>query len=194
MADHCLLKRTALTLVLALPLALAGVTACGGSKGDSVTKAQVKPGDMPAEGEWTGVYYSQLFGHLHMVKDGSAIIGRWRTAAGDKWGELHGEAVGDVVRFEWKEHRIGMVGPNATSNGRGYFRYVVPEGENVEHEIHGEWGLGASDSGNPWDAIKQRRQAPDLDSVMPDETQRIEDKGWDQGSPRSESSDTDSWD
>jgi hypothetical protein len=187
---------TKLGLALALAAPLATTAACSGNKqGAGAKAANLKPGEMPADGDWTGVYYSQLFGMLHLVRDGDAIIGRWRTAAGDKWGELHGEADGDLLRYEWTEHRIGYVGPNATTHGKGYFRYVVPPGENVDHEIHGEWGLDADETGNPWEAIKQRNTAPDLDSVMPDETQRARGGGWDQGSPGGGGDDEDDgWD
>jgi hypothetical protein len=175
------------TLALALVAPLPCTVACGGSKTD-VKHAKVKAGDMPAGGEWTGVYYSPTFGYLHLVKEGGRASGKWRTAAGDKWGELAGEVNGDLLKYEWKEHTIGMIGPTATSTGKGYFKYVAPPGENVEHEIHGEWGLGASEAGSPWKAIKQRNQKPDPASVMPDETQRVETgAGWDQSKPKPES-------
>lgn len=152
-------------------LLMLGVALPGCAEEQLVVKSKVEPGTMPAEGKWRGVYYSQLYGFLHLVTDGSSVSGKWRTAAGDKWGELNGKIEGDLIRFAWKEHKIGMFGPNATTEGNGYFRYVVPEEENADHEIHGEWGLGDSDAGNPWEAIKQRDLDPDPDSVLPDEAQ-----------------------
>lgn len=149
---------------------LTGVAACGSDQKGPV-KAQLKPGSMPAEGNWRGVYYSTIYGYLHLVTDGSSVSGKWRNAEGDKWGELNGKTEGDILRFTWKEHKIGMFGPNATSEGNGYFRYVVPAEENADHELKGEWGLGESDAGNPWNAIKQRNMDPDPDSVLPDESQ-----------------------
>jgi hypothetical protein len=173
-----------LGLVLALATPMAASVGCG-AKQNKADHAKVKPGDMPAEGEWTGVYYSQLFGHLHLIKDGDAISGRWRTAAGDKWGEMHGKVTGDLFQYEWTEHKIGMIGPGSSATGKGYFRYIVPPGEHVDHIIRGEWGLASDNAGSPWEAIKQRNQAPDPDSVMPDETQRVQESGWDQGKPSS---------
>ncbi|MEN9577804.1 MAG: hypothetical protein RJA70_813 [Pseudomonadota bacterium] len=170
---------------LALGLALtttvsAGVTACGGPQQPEVARAVLKPGNMPADGNWRGVYYDQSYGFLHLEKDGASVMGAWRTEAGDKHGEMYGTVEGDVFRFEWSEHRIGMVGPNATTKGKGYFRYLVPPGENVDHKLEGEWGLGDSDAGHPWSAIKQRNVQPDLASVKPDETQIAIDGGdWD---------------
>jgi hypothetical protein len=163
-------RRFGALLLGSVLLTASALPACAGEE-NKIVKSTVQPGTMPADGKWRGVYYSQLYGHLHLVADGTAVSGKWRTAAGDKWGEMNGRVEGDLLRYTWKEHRIGMFGPNATSEGNGYFRYVVPKDENADHEIHGEWGLGDSDAGNPWDAIKQRNMDPDPDSVMPDEAE-----------------------
>lgn len=171
-------------LCLAAVLAAGGVmSSCG--KPPPPTTANVKPGDLPPEGDWSGVFYSPLYGHLHLVKDGNSVSGKWRTQAGDKWGELHGEVTGDLLKYKWVEHKIGMVGPGATTEGRGYFKYVVPPGENVNHEIRGEWGLEKSEIGNKWEAVRQRNMLPDPDSVKPDETERINmPDEWDSEGPR----------
>ncbi len=172
------LGKLLLGVALMAPVAVIG-TACG-PKEPAVVKAKLKPGNMPADGAWRGVYYDTVFGFLHLEKDGSNVSGAWRTEAGDKWGELHGTAEGNILRFEWTEHRIGMFGPSATTNGKGYFRYVVPPGDNIDHKLEGEWGLGDSDAGNPWNAIKQRNMQPDLNSVRPDENQTTFEGGdWD---------------
>jgi hypothetical protein len=105
-----------------------------------------------------------------LLKSGEQINGKWRTTAGDKWGELHGTEEGDLLRFEWTEHKTGQFGPAAQSSGKGYFKYIVPPGENVDHELHGEWGLDQADACHPWNCVKQRNMEPDPNSVMPDET------------------------
>jgi hypothetical protein len=169
---------TRIGFLAALVLPLPGVIACGGSS-KPPAHALPKAGDMPDGGEWTGVYYSPTYGHLHLVKEGASLSGKWRTAAGDKWGEMAGEATGNLFHFEWKETKIGMVGPMATTTGRGYFQYVRPPGGNVEDEIRGEYGLGTDQTGVPWTAVKQRNAKPDPKSVMPDETQKVEGGGWD---------------
>jgi hypothetical protein len=164
-------------LVAPLPFALA----CGGGTQTEV-KSVPKAGDMPEGAEWTGVYYSPTYGNLHMVKEGSAVSGAWRNAAGDKWGLLHGEVTGNLLHYEWEETTIGMVGPSAKKKGRGYFQYVRPKGDNVNDEIHGEWGLGNEVTGVVWTAIKQRNAKPDLKSVVPDEAEKQGEGGsnWDE--------------
>jgi len=184
-----------LGLVVSLLVPLSSVAACGGSQ--SQAAAIPKAGDMPEGGEWTGVYFSPTYGNLHLVMSGGSISGKWRNAAGDKWGEMHGEATGNLFRFEWKENRIGMVGPSAQTTGRGYFQYVRPPGDNVNDELHGEWGLKDAQTGVSWSAIKQRNAKPDPDSVVPDETQKIEGGGWDEDKKKSsgggKGSDSDEW-
>src|SRR4029079_17017404 len=138
-----------------------------------------KPGDMPEGGDWTGVFFSPTYGHLHLIQQGSVLSGKWRTVNGDKWGEMHGEVTGNLFRYEWKETKIGMVGPSAVTTGRGYFQYKRPPGELVNDEIHGQWGLSNEQTGVTWDAVKQRNAKPDPDSVIPDETQKLEGGGWD---------------
>ncbi len=155
-----------LTLALALSMSF-GAVAC--SKEEPKT-ANLKPGEMPAGAEWQGVYYSQVYGNLHMVAEGDKVTGKWRTDAGDAWGELNGESNGDVLKYEWAEHKIGMIGPSATTNGKGYFRYSRPENGDPD-EIKGEWGLNDEMTGNPWEAVKQKNVVPNPDSVMPDEVE-----------------------
>jgi len=132
-----------ISVALAAPIAI-GSAACGGQQPTKV--ATVKAADMPEGGEWTGVFYDQTNGYLHLVKEGDTVSGKWRTTAGDAWGELSGKVTGNLLKYEWKEHRIGMVGPSATRTGRGYFSYTEPKpGE--AHEINGEFGLGMDETG-----------------------------------------------
>jgi len=163
----------ACTAFLCAALALGGVVVSACGKPPPPTTANVKAGDLPPAGDWSGVFYSPLYGHLHLVKQGNVVSGKWRTTSGDKWGELHGESTGDVLKYKWVEHRIGMIGPGSTTEGHGYFKYYVPADPNANHEIKGQWGLEASEVGNPWEAVRQRNMTPDPDSVQPDETERV---------------------
>ena len=169
------LPRLAMLVALVAPVPF--VAACGGSSSEA--KSLPKAGDMPEGAEWTGVYFNPTYGHLHMVKEGTAVSGKWRNAAGDKWGALHGEVTGNLLHYEWEETTIGMVGPSAKQTGKGYFQYVRPKGDNVNDEIRGEWGLGHEQTGVTWTAVKQRNMKPDPESVVPDETQKLESSGWD---------------
>jgi hypothetical protein len=167
-----LLPTACLAVALTSSVALTSL-GVGCSKPPPPTTANVKAGDLPAEGDWSGVFYSPLYGHLHLVKQGGSVSGKWRTTGGDKWGELHGEVTGDLLKYKWVEHKIGMVGPGSTTEGRGYFKYYVPADENANHEIKGEWGLERSEVGNPWEAVRQRNMIPDPESVRPDETEKV---------------------
>jgi hypothetical protein len=172
---------TRLGLVVALAAPFSCVVACGGAAGTQAHSIP-KAGDMPEGGEWTAVFFSQTYGYLHLVKEGTSISGKWRTAAGDKWGEMHGEVNGNLFHFEWAETTIGMVGPSAKTTGRGYFQYVRPPSDDKQaDEIHGEWGLGMEQTGVAWTAVKQKNMKPDPDSVVPDETQSVQGGGWDEG-------------
>jgi hypothetical protein len=169
--------RLMLALALTVPVSLAA-TACGGGT-DAAKHPVLKAGEMPNGTEWQGVYYSPLYGYLHIVTDGKAVNGAWRTAAGDAFGELHGETDGNLMRYEWKERRIGAVGADAVKKGKGYFVYKVPKAGEAQ-EIQGEWGLGEDEAGNKWQAVKQKNMPPDLKSVRPDEYEgRVTGGGWD---------------
>jgi hypothetical protein len=173
------IARLGLLLALSVPLAFTA-TACAPKS--EVKHANVKAGDMPAGGDWAGVYFSQLYGYLHIVAGGAAVNGAWRTTAGDSYGELHGETEGDLLRYAWVERRIGAVGADANRKGNGYFKYTIPK-EGEAHEIVGEWGLGDSDAGNAWKAVKQKNMQPNPASVKPDEIEgRVQGvDAWDDG-------------
>ena len=75
------------------------------------------------------------------------------------------QVTGDLMRFEWKEYTVGLVGPNAMRSGRGYFKYKRPPGDNVDDSLAGEIGRNQDEVGDPWEAIKQRNVQPDLASI-----------------------------
>jgi len=165
-----MLKRTLVHSILGLGIGLStlATVGCGGGQPKVLTADNLQAQAMPAGGEWRGVYFNQTFGFLHLTTSGQSAQGTWRTAAGDKWGEMFGEFEGDLYKFSWTEYRVGVVGPNAKSEGKGYFRYSIPvEGE--AHQAKGEWGLGDNAMGHSWDCIKQMNQEPDPDSVRPNE-------------------------
>ncbi len=169
--------RSILKIVFLLALAALVVPLSG--CGQKVVHSKVKAGDMPPGAEWTGVYYSEIYGYLHLIKEGDTVNGRWRTTDGASWGELSGKTDGNLLRYSWTNHKIGLVGPSATTSGKGYFLYTRPH-EGEADEIHGQWGLEQSDSGNKWDCVKQKGMKPDFKAVLPDEYQRRgQGGGWD---------------
>lgn len=151
----------ATALVSTTVVGLTGLAGCGG--GDEPKTAKVASGPMPEGEEWNGVYYHSVFGNLHLQEEGSNVVGRWRRADGSYWGELSGTTNGNVFHYTWKEHKIGMVGPSATTHGKGYFVYTKnPDGHGF---LKGEYGLNDAEVGSEWTGLKQQNAKPDLKSI-----------------------------
>lgn len=136
------------------------------SKDDPTNVPQAETAD---EGGFTGVYYNAYFGYLHLVRQGDSVTGRWRTDTGDAWGELTGDIKGNVLRFQWTEHKTGMVGAAAVTKGHGYFVYHRSAKKGDMDLIKGERGLGDRQSGQKWVGVKQRNVVPNLQLVVPNE-------------------------
>jgi hypothetical protein len=149
-----------LVLVLAC---FACISGAGCDSGGGSKHAKVAQGPMPEGEQWTGVYFHPVFGYLHMQEEGSNVVGRWKRTDHSHWGELSGTVSGNVLRFTWKEHKIGMVGASATTHGKGYFVYKVNK-ENIG-ELDGEYGLDDDETGSTWKNVKQVRMPPDLKSI-----------------------------
>lgn len=157
--------RTRAAAVAALFALSAALVACGGAaaggEGGPAKLADVKPGDMPPNGDWTGVYFDLVNGKIHLVKDGDTVEGCWRNKEGDAVGRLNGKVEGNLVRYEWTEQKVGQLDPNATRSGRGYFVYGPPrEGEQADR-ISGQRGAGKDEVGKgEWDGVKQKFSKP----------------------------------
>ena len=153
------IAQTALVvLVASSSLAFAG---CG--DGNQAKHAKVASGPMPEGETWTGVYFHPVYGYLHMVEEGSNVMGRWKRADQSKWGELSGTKGGNVLHYTWKEHTVGMVGAAATTHGKGYFQYKM---DNEDRPIlDGQFGLNDDEAGSDWHNVKQARMQPDLKSI-----------------------------
>ena len=131
------------------------LAACGGGN------AEIKAGPMPAEGSFTGVYFSPQYGEMHMVQNGNAVVGKFKKD--ERSGSIQGEAEGDVLRFEWTEYKAMVSNRPQESRGHGYFRYMV-DPANGDHVLKGRWGLNEDDhDGGEWNAYKSRKLEPDLD-------------------------------
>lgn len=135
-------------------------SACGG---EGAKAAKVASGPMPEGESWTGVYFHPVYGYLHIMEEGSNVVGRWMRTDHSHWGEMSGTVSGNLVHFQWKEHKIGMVGVAATTKGKGYFVYKVNK-EGIG-ELDGQYGLNDDETGSDWHNVKQLRMQPDLKSI-----------------------------
>jgi hypothetical protein len=178
MSVRSIVSKMLVLLVLCVPGSL--LTGCGGS-GSGGKTANVKSESMPDGGSWTGVYYSPLYGWLHLVEDGNNVNGKWLRPRRDRWGKLQGSVDGNVLRFTWEEFEYGLVGPNSTKSGKGYLVYKRPPGTNVDDQVEGELGRGLDEVGQPWDGVKQRNVKPDLESIGGASASDVGGGDWDKG-------------
>jgi hypothetical protein len=171
------LRRLGRAAVLGGALFVAPLAGCGNPPPKT---ANVQSGDMPSGAKWDGVYFSELYGYLHLKSTGSGKLkGKWERPHKDKWGEIEGETNGDVFRFAWSEYTRGLVGPNSKRAGKGYFKYKRPAGENVDDDLVGEIGTGEDEVGDPWEAKKQRNVPPDPDSIAGSGARDVGGGDWD---------------
>ena len=155
----------AATALACSALALSALPACGGKPAPQM--ANVQAGEMPEGETWNGVYFHPVFGYLHVVEEGDSIVGRWKRTDQSAWGELSGKKQGNLLRYTWKEHKIGLIGPAATSNGRGYFKFKEGKEKGIA-ELDGQFGLDQDETGSDWHCVKQQRLTPDLKSINGD--------------------------
>ena len=151
-----------LTASAAFALAALPLTACGGASGAKV--ANVKAGSMPEGQVWTGVYYSQQFGELHLVESGDNIVGKWKAKDESKWGKMSGTVQGNVFHFAWDEYQSGFaIGKAGHQHGKGYFVY----GMNKDNQpaLTGEYGNDEDETGAPWNAMKEKDRKPHLEGI-----------------------------
>jgi hypothetical protein len=134
------------------------VIGCGGG-----STVNIDPGTMPENGTYTGVYFSPQYGEMHLVQNGSAVVGKYKKD--ERSGKIQGEAEGDVLRFEWTEYKAMVSNRPQETRGHGYFRYMI-DASNGDHILKGRWGLNDENStGGEWNAYKSRSREPDLDSI-----------------------------
>jgi hypothetical protein len=143
----------------------AGLVACG--SGEGARSANVPAGEMPTGESWNGVYFHPVYGYLHLKEEGSNVIGRWKRTDQSAWGELSGTSTGNVLHYQWKEHKIGLVGPSAETSGKGYFVYKPGKEEGI-YELDGQFGMNQNETGSDWHNVKQQRMNPDLKSINGD--------------------------
>lgn len=155
-----------------------GVIGCGPTTPKAKT-ANVVVGSMPSGESFKGVWYNPVWGELHLVQSGEGATGRWKSAQNGVWGKLTGTINGDVIKFEYEEHKTGAIGPGSVRKGKGYFKFIAPTEENRQPSMKGEWGVGENEvGGGEWDCQRLKDREPNLESVKGDEDPSM-DSGWD---------------
>jgi hypothetical protein len=109
---------------------------------------------------WTGVYFTPVYGYLHLVETGGHVVGRWRRADRSAWGELEGRIEDATLVFDWSEHRVGIVGSPA-AGGKGSIVFLPPdEGSSPAIRV-------TFDPDTTVEAVRQVGLRPDLRAVAP---------------------------
>ena len=176
MSPNTLPKRIA--IVAFLGFNALGLSACGPTT-PPVKTARLQEKPLPAGATFTGVWYNPIWGQLHMEHVDGNVRGKWKSPSSGVWGQLQGSIAGDVIRFEWEEHKTGAIGPGSVRKGKGYFQYMAPPNEIDMPKLKGEWGLAESQvGGGEWDCTKQKDVVPNLKSIGGDEDPTV-DSGWD---------------
>ncbi len=165
MKTRRMLRLGAAVLALA-SLSVGGVCAVGCGTPEA-KEPKVQAGEMPPNETWTGVYFHPAYGYLHIVEEGSNIVGKWKRTDQSAWGELSGTKQGNLIRYQWKEHKIGLVGPASVSQGRGFFTYHATKEDGI-FELDGKFAVDGRDEWVEWHNVKQQRMVPDLKSISGD--------------------------
>lgn len=146
-------------MAIRLPLGLVALTLIVGCGGASVD-AKIKPGPMPAGGDFSGVYHSPQYGEMNLIQTGNAVVGEYKKD--ERTGRINGAVEGDLLRFDWVERRALVANKPVETKGKGYFKYMIDPSNN-EHVIKGEWGIGSQmTGGGPWNGWKSLRSKPRL--------------------------------
>ena len=118
-------------VILGLSLMLGWVGCGGGTHGP-------KSAAMPEGGNWSGVYFSPQYGEMHLVQNGSAVMGRFKKD--ERTGDIQGEADGNLLEFEWTEYKAMVSNRPQETKGHGYFQYLATE--SGDHRLKGPGGIG----------------------------------------------------
>jgi hypothetical protein len=136
---------------IAIALLLGVILGCGGSQ-------KPKAGTLPAGAAFYGVWQSPQYGNMHLCQSGKQVIGDY--VKHERAGRIQGEVDGDLLTFQWEDHRELVQGKPQVRRGRGYFRIQI--GDDGDQYLKGEWGMEDELSGGgPWNAVKLRRGEPD---------------------------------
>jgi hypothetical protein len=178
----------ALTRVLPIGAALS-LAACGNGaanangpakwpKADGITTAA-----LPSTVSWQGVWFINTGGsrgtmHLFVSSD-DRIHGCWLAEDRHARATFIGQVKDNVAKFDWTERRVGFAGPPAHVSA---YLVMTPSAEDGRDRVQGEYGeTTATDSGSPWEGVRQLRKEPSEDGckleegdAVPTETKPLE--------------------
>ena len=148
MAKNLLCRRLLLAALFVVTCG-AGLVACAGQQ------SVPKPQPMPAGKNFTGVWYSPQFEHMHLRQTGDKVSGIYTYEEG---GRLEGEVDGNILVFKWVDPG-NKAQAKRTMKGSGYLQ-LVQDGETTR--LVGEWGYDDQTTGaGPWKAEWVRPLEPD---------------------------------
>jgi hypothetical protein len=139
MIADSLSRRVLLSILILLAVGF-GAMSCAGQK------AVPQPQPMPAGQNFTGVWYSPQFEHMHLRQTGDRVSGIYTYKNG---GQIEGEVDGNILVFQWIEPG-SKEKAQRTMKGSGFLQLV--EGAD-KTKLDGEWGYGEDVTGaGPWKA------------------------------------------
>lgn len=118
------------------------VMGIGCATGDRIPDA----GTMPEGASYSGLWYSEHFGHMYLRQQGQSVDGVYAYQTG---GILEGQLEGNQLLFSWEEPGDRQVARPGL-DGKGYFQLTDQGGE---LQLEGEWGYDDNRRGQGrWEA------------------------------------------
>lgn len=113
---------------------------------------------MPADRDFTGVWYSPQFEHMNLRQTGDRVAGVYTYREG---GRIEGTVNGNTLTFTWIEPGDKQRA-RRTLQGAAYLQLVESSDPNHDYELVGEWGYNEDSQGaGPWTATWVRKLLPD---------------------------------
>ncbi|MBI2389871.1 MAG: hypothetical protein HYV09_09785 [Deltaproteobacteria bacterium] len=183
---RALLASAALLTSAALTTALTGCpSGSGGGPGSPQwpTASKITPQTLPPGVSWHGVWFINTAGTrgtMHILLSGGEdkFHGCWLAEDKHARATFTGTLKENVAMFDWTQKRVGFAG--APERVTAYL-VLTPDAEG-RHKVKGEYGADvSSDSGSPWEGIRQKNAEPKEDGckleegdTLPGETKPLE--------------------
>lgn len=109
--------------LIAIPCVAGG---CGSNGGRPSGPFDACP--MPAGERYDGKYYRVPDGiQMQLTQTGNTLSGTWDDSRAHRSARIEGTIEGCLAYFSWTETDEGIPGMPRTRNGRGAFRYMMPD-------------------------------------------------------------------